>query len=232
MSDLVFDFSPEAARVMCGGAPTLDPSRRLAGYYVSAPSGTRATIVDDLSAARRRERGYDRRARRCHGPGAGYDAHIVPVYYDGTASGPWAAEAEAHLRSLSRSALRRRAIFFRHGGLSVGVAGHGQHSHAVPTVVGLVVEIGDGTHEGTSIWLTSRGDYCFALHDWARVTRAPRAVLIRGQSPEDITHETYGCDLGSPDGLAIVGVTANDGLAWLSKGASVLWDSAAEDPSP
>lgn len=107
---IVYTFSTEAARVMCGGAPALASDRKLIGYYVSAPLGRRPSIVDDVTAARRRERGYDRQARRWHGRGAGYDARIVPIYSDGSASGPWANEAVAFLATLAPATLRRRGI--------------------------------------------------------------------------------------------------------------------------
>jgi hypothetical protein len=62
-------------------------------YYVSRPSGG-GSLVRTLAEAQRRERGYDRRARRLYGRGAGYDATIVAVYPDYVAAGGTSGEAE------------------------------------------------------------------------------------------------------------------------------------------
>lgn len=108
------------------------------------------------------------------------------------------------------------------------IAGYGQHSHEVPTVPGRVVEIRDGHHLGTAVWLRARGlgYYVFASYDTDRVGYAERCVLVRGQDVEDLPEGLpYGCDLDSPDGLALVGVDHDDDLAWLSEHATVLWDS-------
>lgn len=103
-------FSMEAARVMVGGDPAVEAGRNVVAYYVSRPhhNGGGGTLVSDVASARTRERGYDRQARRWFG--GGYDAHIVPVYADGSASGPWAPEAEAHVTSMSSRARARWGI--------------------------------------------------------------------------------------------------------------------------
>lgn len=107
------------------------------------------------------------------------------------------------------------------------IRGSGQHSHLVPTVEGLVVEIRDGHHQGTAVWLRPDGTYAFATYDNGKVEIAERCVLLRGQDVEDVVPEQpYGCDLESPDGLVLIGVALDDDLSWISDGAIVLWDSA------
>ena len=112
------------------------------------------------------------------------------------------------------------------------IAGHGQHSHEVPTVPGRVVEIRDGHHLGTAVWLRDydcRNPYAFASFDTHRIGYAERCVLVRGQDVEDLPEGMpYGCDLDSPDGIALIGVDADDDLGWLSEHATVVWDSADE----
>jgi hypothetical protein len=115
------------------------------------------------------------------------------------------------------------------------IAGAGAHSHEVPTVPGLVVLIRDAHHEGTSIWLRpdrqpgERRAYAFADHERGTISYAPRVILVRGWSEEDLPADgtPYGLDWDSPDGLVLVGVD-NDveiDADWLGEG-EVLWDSA------
>lgn len=115
-------------------------------------------------------------------------------------------------------------------------AGRGQHSHPVPSVPGLVVEIRDGQHQGTHVWrsdTTSRtAEFFFASLDNETLKRAARCLLLRGQDVESIDgDDAYGCDLDRPDGLILIGCATDDDLSWLSDGAEVLWDSAREGQS-
>lgn len=108
------------------------------------------------------------------------------------------------------------------------IAGSGQHSHPVPTVEGLVVEMRDGNHAGTSVWLSSDGDYVFACHERRTVRRAARCVLIEGLDAEvAIGDQPCGLDLDSPDGLILVGLDADEEVP-TSEGSEILWDSADE----
>jgi hypothetical protein len=112
------------------------------------------------------------------------------------------------------------------------IAGTGQHSHRVPAIVGLVVEIRDGNHAGTSIWRRDddRLPYVFVSHDKLQVGYAERCVLVRGLDVEEIPYEyLYGCDLSTPDGVVLLGLDAIecvDDLDWLK--GEILWDSALE----
>lgn len=104
------------------------------------------------------------------------------------------------------------------------IAGSGQHSHPVPTVPGLIVEILDGNHNGTSVWLSPAGGYVFACHERKTVEYAARCVLIRGLDTVAIGNQPCGLDLDSPDGLALVGLGADEPVP-TSEGAEILWDS-------
>lgn len=106
------------------------------------------------------------------------------------------------------------------------IQGTGQHSHLVPTVEGQVVEMRDGHHEGTGIWLRNDGKYVFASYDAGTLEIAERCVLVRGQDADNFP-EVYGCDLDSPNGLCLVGIDADDDLSWLDEEAEILWDSKA-----
>lgn len=110
------------------------------------------------------------------------------------------------------------------------IAGSGQHSHPVPTVPGVVVEIRDGQHAGTAVWSRDREeDFVFASYDSREVETADRCVLIAGQSPDDVPAGIpYGCDLESPRGLVLAGVDLDDDLSWISEDADILWDSSSE----
>src|SRR5574343_99442 len=108
------------------------------------------------------------------------------------------------------------------------IAGSGQHSHQVPTVEGLVVEIRDGNHAGTSVWLSSEGDYVFVDYDLRTIHRRPRCVLVRGLDIESLEYQPYGCDLDSPDGLVLLGLGLDEAVP-SSDDSEILWDSA--DPS-
>jgi hypothetical protein len=107
--------------------------------------------------------------------------------------------------------------------------GSGQHSHEVPVIPGVVVEMRDGAHAGTAVWRRDhRVPFVFASYDTNEVQYAPRCVLVRGQKIDDLDERTvsYACDLEPSDGLCLVGVDNDDDLAWLSEDAVVLWDSA------
>lgn len=118
--------------------------------------------------------------------------------------------------------------------LSNAIAGHGKHSHLVPSVVGLVVEMRDGQHAGTAIWRRGEGDgrrgdeWCFASYDAGTLATAERCVFVVGQDAEEIGEVAHGCDLDTPRGSFLIGVDLDDDLSWLSDGAEVLWDSAKE----
>ena len=109
------------------------------------------------------------------------------------------------------------------------VAGSGQHSHAVPSVVGAVVLIRDGNHNGTEVYRLDEGDgFRFVSLDGGGVSTAERCLLIAlGDLSVDAIAEPFGCDLDSPKGLALVGVDADDDLEAFAA-AEVLWDSAGE----
>lgn len=113
------------------------------------------------------------------------------------------------------------------------VAGTGAHSHAVPAVVGRVVEIRDGNHNGTSVWRRASDlrPYCFASHDTGEVMDAERCLLVRDLDVEIIpSGYPYGCDLSTPDGLVLLGIDSAEDptdLDWL-EGSEILWDSALE----
>ncbi len=111
------------------------------------------------------------------------------------------------------------------------IAGHGQHSHEVPTTPELVVFIRDGNHNGTSVWQRENDGFYFASHDHDCVEHTERCVLVAGQNAEELGEVAYGCDLESPRGLFLIGVSSEDDLTWLTKGAEILWDSAIVDTS-
>lgn len=104
-------------------------------------------------------------------------------------------------------------------------AGFGQHSHEVPSSPGVVVDIRDGHHLGTSIWQREDGTFCFASHDADTLERAQRCILVLGHDAEDLGGIPHGCDLDSPRGTFLIGVSTDDDLTWLSEGSEVLWDS-------
>jgi hypothetical protein len=109
------------------------------------------------------------------------------------------------------------------------IFGSGQHSHEVPVIPGVVVEIGDGTYHGLVVRRDDGygGRFLFVVIDITCSARtADRCVLVRGQKIDDIDPSMpYACDLESPDGLCFVGVDDEE-LGWLSEDAVVLWDSA------
>jgi hypothetical protein len=115
--------------------------------------------------------------------------------------------------------------------------GSGQHSHEVPVIPGVVVEMRDGAHAGTAVWRREHRDnpFVFASYDTDEVQCAQRCVLVRGQTIDDLDTSSvpYACDLEPADGLCLVGIDNDDDLAWLSEDAVVLWDSAhqVEDAS-
>lgn len=112
------------------------------------------------------------------------------------------------------------------------IAGSGHHSCPVPVVIGLVVEIRDGNHLGTSIWRRDddKFPYVFVSHDKGDVCYAERCVLVRDLDVEEIPYGSYpyGCDLSTPEGLVLLGLDRDEDtsdLDWL-KGSEILWDSA------
>lgn len=107
-------------------------------------------------------------------------------------------------------------------------SGHGQHSHAVPSTPGIVVEIRDGNHNGTSVWQREGHGFYFASHDRDTLQHADRCVYVVGQDCEELGDVAYGCDLETPRGSFLIGVSRDDDLSWLTAGAEVIWDSAAE----
>ena len=104
-------------------------------------------------------------------------------------------------------------------------AGHGQHSHLVPTVPGQVVEIRDGSHMGTGVYFREGHGYYFVSYDNNTVERAERCILVVGLQADDLATVIYGCDLETPDGTFMIGIDEDDDLSWLSDGSKVLWDS-------
>lgn len=113
-------------------------------------------------------------------------------------------------------------------------AGSGHHSCPVPVVIGLVVEIRDGNHLGTSVWRRDDDDlpYVFVSHDKGEVCYSERCVLVRGLDVEEIPYDSYpyGCDLSTPEGLVLLGLDRDEdtgSLDWL-EGSEILWDSALE----
>jgi hypothetical protein len=108
------------------------------------------------------------------------------------------------------------------------IYGSGQHSHRVPTVIDLVVEMRDAQHAGTAVWRRDHRNrpYCFASYDDGRCGFAERCVLVRGQDLDTIEFDDCcACCTEVPDGLLLRGIDADDDLSWLSEGATVLWDS-------
>lgn len=102
------------------------------------------------------------------------------------------------------------------------IAGSGFYSHEVPSAVGRVVLIRDGTHYGTEVYRTEQG-FRFVSLDQCTMDTTERCVLVRlrGVSTDDLW-EPYGCDLESPDGLALIGCSNSDQVP-----GEILWDSNA-----
>lgn len=110
--------------------------------------------------------------------------------------------------------------------------GSGQHSHAVPALAGRVVLMRDGQHEGTEIYRVagddpSASEFRFVSLDQGAVATKARCVLVRltGVGLETLP-EPYGCDLDSPEGMALVGLDELDEVGGLG---DVLWDSLRSD---
>lgn len=102
----------------------------------------------------------------------------------------------------------------------------GKRSHAVPTVPNLVVEMRDGNHNGTAVYLRSCGTYVFAdLDGGLPAEEMPRAILVTGHLYEYGVPEIFAMDRSDPDGFMIIGLEEHDDLSFLSEGAQVLWDS-------
>lgn len=106
------------------------------------------------------------------------------------------------------------------------IAGRGQHSHEVPTAINAVVEIRDGQHKGTAVWLRTDGTFVFASYDDDTIEYAHRCVLVSGLDGS-VDHGVYGCDLDSPRGTFLVGVDRDDDLSWVPADAEIVWDSHA-----
>lgn len=109
------------------------------------------------------------------------------------------------------------------------IKGSGQHSHEVPSTPWLVVHITDGNHGGTDVWRA--GDdgsdgFFFASRDMRSLEHAERCVYVVGQDANALVDCAYGCDLETPRGVFLIGVSAEDDLSWITKGAEVLWDSS------
>lgn len=102
------------------------------------------------------------------------------------------------------------------------IAGHGHYTHEVPSEVGRVVLMRDGSHEGTEVYQIDSGEFRFVSLDSGGVSTVDRCVLVRltGVSIDDV-QEPYACDLESPDGLALIGCGLGDQLP-----GEILWDSA------
>jgi hypothetical protein len=108
------------------------------------------------------------------------------------------------------------------------IAGHGQHSHLVPSAEGCVILMRDGGHEGTEVYrLEGDKGFRFVSLDALDVRRAKRCVLVQltDVEIEDVVDQNpYGCDLDSPDGLALIGVEIGEEVSGV-----ILWDSASSD---
>lgn len=106
-------------------------------------------------------------------------------------------------------------------------AGHGQHSHLVPSAEGQVVLMRDSGHEGTEIYrLPEDKGFRFVSLDDRSARTSERCVLVQlaGVEVEDVADQNpYGCDLDSPDGLLLVGVDIGETVD-----GTILWDSATE----
>lgn len=104
-------------------------------------------------------------------------------------------------------------------------AGTGQHSHEVPSEVGRLVVIRDGNHAGTDVERLDENTWRFVSYDAPLITDAKRCVLVRLTDVSvDELRWPYGCDLESPDGLALIGCNPGDEVP-----GEVLWDSAVGD---
>ncbi len=109
------------------------------------------------------------------------------------------------------------------------VAGSGPHSHEVPAVIGRVVLMCDGSHEGTEVYRTADG-FRFVCLGRMIATSAERCVLVRCDGLAfDQLAEPFACDGDTPEGLALIGVEERDDLSWLGEYAAVIWDSADAD---
>jgi hypothetical protein len=112
-------------------------------------------------------------------------------------------------------------------------AGHGHHSHDVPTVEHSTVFMADGHHEGTLVTL-HRDKYVFVSLDGCETNIHERCVLVQLGTDKDTerAHDwwlaevpdgaTFGCDLDCPSGLLLVGCDDDDDFDSLG---DVLWDS-------
>lgn len=109
------------------------------------------------------------------------------------------------------------------------IAGSGHYSHRVPTTEGVVVLIRDGNHAGTEVYaLPDGGGFRFVSLDSKTVSSAVRCALVRLSVSVDDLAAPFGCDLDTPDGLALVGLDPEEDASALGE---VIWDSAGEVPS-
>jgi|WetSurMetagenome_2_1015567.scaffolds.fasta_scaffold130486_1 hypothetical protein len=108
------------------------------------------------------------------------------------------------------------------------IAGYGQHSHQVPSAEGCVILMRDGSHEGTEVYrLEDDKGFRFVSLDALDVRTAKRCVLVQltGVEIADVVDQNpYGCDLDSPDGLALIGLETGEEVAGV-----ILWDSASSE---
>jgi len=105
------------------------------------------------------------------------------------------------------------------------IVGTGHYSHAVPTEIGQVVTIRDGHHAGTEIYQVE-GGFRFVSLDLHTVSTVRRCALVRLAVSIDEVEAPYGCDLGTPDGLVLVGLDLDEDPSELGE---VIWDSKDEE---
>jgi hypothetical protein len=123
--------------------------------------------------------------------------------------------------------MSKRAITVTASVTFEALRGRGQHSHPVPSVEGRVILMRDGNHSGTEIYRVEGGFRFVGLDLGGSVETAERCVLVAlGDLSVDDLEAPFGCDLDSPKGLALVGISADDDLSQFAAG-EVIWDSAA-----
>lgn len=108
------------------------------------------------------------------------------------------------------------------------IKGTCQHSHEVPSAPERVVFMRDGNHAGTSVWRREDDGFYFASHDRRTLHHAARCIYVIGHDVSQLDRNTpYACDLSTPRGSILIGVCADDDLAWLGTDAEIVWDSAS-----
>lgn len=105
------------------------------------------------------------------------------------------------------------------------IAGTGQYSHEVPSEVGHVVLMRDGSHQGTEVYRLVTGWFRFVSLDERSIDEAQHCALVRLTVEANSLHEPYAIDLESPDGLALLGFHDQDDPSGCGE---VLWSSTAE----